>query len=120
MRLLHPPVPLNAPRQEGEVVYTTLQLSRLRRTAVNFQRVVLLSLAFFLASSTLFVVIVLNDSANRSHRQCVSTNRSRAEIKQAFSALYDGFIAATGSQAARDFKTQQLANLERGLPQRDC
>lgn len=55
------------------------------------------------------------------HARCVAANNARQEIKDAFEALYDGFITATaGSQSALDFKAEGMANLERGLPQRDC
>lgn len=120
-QLLHKPIPLDAPKHEGEIEYTNLELSRLRRSAINFQRIVIASLAFFLVASTLLIAINVTNEHTKAHDQCVSSNHGRAEIKQAFADLYDGFIKASGnSQAAVDFKNQRMAQLERGLPQRQC
>ncbi len=50
---------------------------------------------------------------------CQTSNRTRAEIRQAFATLGDQFIAATGGrQDAIDFKRDLLADLD--LPQRKC
>lgn len=117
MRLFHPPVDLNAPRRPGERVFTTLQLTRLRTSAINFQRFVILALSSFVAASVVFLVIAWQ--AERA--ECRGANRARAEIRQAFEGLYDGFIvAAERREAAVEFKAKQMAELRRGLPHRDC
>lgn len=48
MRLLHPRTDLNAPKGVDEIEYTPLQLTRLRTSAINFQRIVFASLALML------------------------------------------------------------------------
>lgn len=121
MRLFHLPISLDAPLQPGEVVYTPLELSRLRRSAINFQRIVIASLVFFLLASATFVVASVIADANHTHDQCVSANHGRAAIKDAFAGLYDGFVNAShGAQAAVDFKNQQMRDIDKRLPQRDC
>lgn len=123
LRLLHKPIPLNAPRQPGEKVYTNLELTRLRITAINFQRIVIASLALFLLGTGFILYAAIQTDHNRMHDSCISSNHSRAEIKQAFSDLYDGFIVASGPSAdsrARQFKADRMKQLEKGLPQRSC
>lgn len=61
MRLLHPPVDLNAPKGEDELEYTPLQLTRLRTSAINFQRIVIGALLLFFVGGG---VAVLSAKAN--------------------------------------------------------
>lgn len=117
MRLLHRSVDLNAPKGDDEVEYTPLQLTRLRFSAINFQRVVIAALVLMLAAG----VAAIGSARATDRHQCVAANRGRAEIKAAFADLYDGFIAATGnSQQAVDFKRVRMAKLDKALPQRHC
>jgi hypothetical protein len=124
MRLFHKVVPLTAPRQPGEVVYTSLQLSRLRRSAINFQRFVMGALACFVIASVIFATASVMSDRAKAHDQCVSTNHSRAEIRQAFGKLGNAFVVAThGTPKEADavaFKSSLLADLDKGLPQRHC
>lgn len=123
IQLFHKPIPLNAPRQKGEIVYTTLQLSRLRRTAINFQRIAIMAMIGMFLSGVMFAIGSWVTDTNRVHNQCVSANRGRVEIKQAFKGLYDGFVYATppgNREAAIAFRDKQMRRLEAALPQRDC
>lgn len=119
----HEPIQLNDKKQPGEVVYTTLQLTRLRRTAVNFQRFVVISVIGMFLSGIVFAIGSWVTDSRREYDRCLSSNRSRAEIKDAFKGLYDGFVFASPpdrKQAAIDFRDEQLAGLEKALPQRNC
>lgn len=119
---LHEPIPLNAPQQEGEIVYTNLELSRLRRTAINFQRVVIAGMVFFLLASTVFATYSYIAAASRAHDLCVQSNSGRAAIRIAFKKQDDKFIQISGpaKQQAVDFENEQLAGLDKALPQRPC
>lgn len=112
---------LNAPKGEDELEYTPLQLTRLRHSAIEFQKFVIAALALIVVASFLFVAITLSQQHAKTHDQCVSSNSGRAAIKDAFDDLYDGFIKASGnSPAAVEFKKARMESLEKRLPQRDC
>lgn len=98
MRLLHKPIPLGAPKQPGEVEYDTLELSRLRRSAINFQRIVLASLILMVAAGVVAAVVgatndahIRRDAKNSRDRDlgnlvgvCAIQNVTRIEITNAF------------------------------------
>lgn len=53
-----------------------------------------------------------------THRQCVSNNRSRQEIKEAFDIVFN-YIGSTDSDSKAYFDGARK-DLMKGLPQREC
>lgn len=91
------------------------------RELQTIKRLIVTALGVAVLIGVIFWWSVTDQNNRQAHDQCVASNHGRAEIKQAFADLYDGFIAATGNnERAVEFKKTQMAKLERGLPQQDC
>lgn len=57
MKLFHRVPPLDAPKQDDEVEFTPLQLTRLRWTAINFQNIVIAGMACMIIAGTIAVYV---------------------------------------------------------------
>jgi len=87
MRLFHP-VDLYAPKGDDELEYTPLQLTRLRTSAISFQRFVVLALACLLAAGVVFVVSsVANDRAIDRSRDEARLAECRRDNRQSDDAV---------------------------------
>lgn len=139
MRLLHPPIDLNAPKGEDEIEYTPLQLSRLRRSAINFQRVVIFALILFFLGGLAAVVSarsadqqILNQRTQARYNECVRANEQSEKAANAERRSAEVLIATSNRIKARDgeplttpadaaaYIADQVAGARDVFPTRSC
>lgn len=119
MKLYHPPVDLDAPKQPGEVEYTTLQLSRLRRSAINFQNFVIAALVMFLLGGGVAVwaawksdQAIVDARTEARYRECVRDNERSAKAVAKERKSAEVLIAAARRVPVEQFHTIQLTPIE--------
>lgn len=117
MRLFPKPIDLTAPRAPGEVLYTTLQLTRLRRTAVEFQKFVIVALTLIVLAGALFVASArANDRAIVKTREEARLAECRRDNRQSDRAVeyarQQAMVLVMASQRGRDVPAADRARAE--------
>jgi hypothetical protein len=120
-------IDLLAPKKPGEPEYDNLALTRLF-TVIRFDMIAMIvgmavAVAVLLGSLGVFMKVTWDRDTRDKHRQCLTSNVSRAAIKDALGDLYDGFVVSSkpaDKPAAEAFKAEHMGTLEKKLPQRQC
>lgn len=97
-KLFHKVPPLDAPKQEGEVEFTPLELTRLRWTAINFQNVIMFGAGFVILAAVIAVgslwYFQIHDEAARKDRTVASCQQGNRHDRD----LINKFAIASGRQ----------------------